>query len=108
LNNYELNKDPEYWERPLEFQPERFIKNGKVLKPSHFIPFGTGKRTCIGQQLVYGFSFVMVAAITQHFDVNVLDEEHLKLRAACVALPPELFSFSIKPKEKHFQRLFQA
>jgi cytochrome P450 family 307 subfamily A len=102
LNNYELNKDPEYWENPLEFQPERFIKEGRVVKPSHFIPFGTGKRTCIGQQLVYGFSFVMVAAITQHFDVNVTDPKHLKLRAACVALPPDLFSLNVRSKNRDF------
>lgn len=100
LNNYELNKSCEYWEKPAEFLPERFIKDGKVVKPAHFIPFGTGKRTCIGQQLVSGFSFVLVAGIVQHFDIELTTTKNLCAKAACVALPPDTFPIVLKTKRK--------
>uniref|UniRef100_A0AAT9UTJ9 Cytochrome P450 307A2 n=1 Tax=Maconellicoccus hirsutus TaxID=177089 RepID=A0AAT9UTJ9_MACHI len=100
LNNYELNKSNEYWENPSEFLPERFIRDGKVVKPAHFIPFGTGKRTCIGQQLVSGFSFVLVAGIVQHFEVELTNTISPCTKAACVALPPDTFPIILKPKSK--------
>lgn len=70
------------------------------MKPAHFIPFGTGKRTCIGQQLVNGFSFVLVAGIVQHFDLNVSDPTLLNIKAACVALPPNAFPMVVTSREK--------
>lgn len=100
LNNYELNKSCEYWENPTEFLPERFIKEGKVVKPAHFIPFGTGKRTCIGQQLVSGFSFILLAGIVQHFDIELTTTKNLCGKAACVALPPDTFPIMLKTKNK--------
>lgn len=35
--------DPKLWENPEEFMPERFLRDGKVHKPDHFIPFSVGK-----------------------------------------------------------------
>ena len=37
-------KDPELWDDPEQFRPERFIgSDGKLLLPDHFIPFCTGE-----------------------------------------------------------------
>ena len=37
--------DPEVWQEPDKFRPERFIgADGKLLRPEGFIPFSTG--TC--------------------------------------------------------------
>lgn len=35
--------DPNLWENPEEFMPERFLRDGKVHKPDYFIPFSVGK-----------------------------------------------------------------
>lgn len=35
------------WDRPREFQPERFLERDSV-SPDRFFPFGGGRRTCIG------------------------------------------------------------
>ena len=35
--------DPEIWDNPLDFQPERFIgPDGRLQRPEEFIPFGIG------------------------------------------------------------------
>ncbi|XP_065858003.1 flavonoid 3',5'-hydroxylase 1-like [Euphorbia lathyris] len=53
LNVYAIHKDPVHWENPLEFMPERFLKNngenfdylGNNFK---YLPFGSGRRVCAG------------------------------------------------------------
>lgn len=95
LNNYELNTAAEYWEEPEQFRPERFISNGQIKKPEYFIPFSTGKRTCIGQKLVNGFCFILITRLLQHYDISAVDLEQIDTRPACVALPPDSFPLKI-------------
>ncbi|XP_050680810.1 cytochrome P450 9e2-like [Leptidea sinapis] len=46
---YGIHMDPDYYPEPGAFKPERFIKNGKVQRPSQlFLAFGAGPRNCIG------------------------------------------------------------
>ncbi|CAH1153439.1 unnamed protein product [Phaedon cochleariae] len=97
INNYELNVGKEYWNKPDEFLPERFLSPaGNVVKPTHFIPFSTGKRTCIGQRLVQCFSFVILATLLQKFDVSGGDD--VAARPGCVAVPPDCFKLILTPR----------
>jgi cholesterol 24(S)-hydroxylase len=45
-----VNRDPDIWENPHEFQPSRFEKIGNdFASPKHgYFPFGFGIRTCLG------------------------------------------------------------
>uniref|UniRef100_A0A7N0UG91 Cytochrome P450 n=1 Tax=Kalanchoe fedtschenkoi TaxID=63787 RepID=A0A7N0UG91_KALFE len=54
----EMGWDPEVWEDPMEFKPERFLKkNGEVefdmtgSKEIKMMPFGAGRRMCPAYQL---------------------------------------------------------
>lgn len=97
VNNYELNVGEAYWDKPEEFLPERFISPaGHVVKPAHFIPFSTGKRTCIGQRLVQCFSFLLVAALFQNYDIEQTESIHLV--PSCVAVPPDAFKLRLTPR----------
>lgn len=61
----------------------------------HFLPFSIGKRTCIGQNLVRGFSFIMVANILQQYDVSISDKSLIKMYPGCVAVPTETYPLSL-------------
>uniref|UniRef100_A0A2S2NIE5 Cytochrome p450 n=1 Tax=Schizaphis graminum TaxID=13262 RepID=A0A2S2NIE5_SCHGA len=100
LNNYEINTSPTLWVDPDVFDPNRFIhrKSGEkpcIRKPEYFLPFGTGKRTCIGQQLVSGFGFVLLAGILQRYEVKAT--AHLAIPEARLALPPDTYPLILKP-----------
>ncbi|PIA32656.1 hypothetical protein AQUCO_04400087v1 [Aquilegia coerulea] len=56
VNARALQIDPEMWENPLEFQPDRFLKSTTKWDYSgnnfNFLPFGSGRRMCAGSSLV--------------------------------------------------------
>jgi cytochrome P450 len=46
---YGTHHSPKYWEEPEAFRPERWLgEAAKKRKPYTYIPFGGGKRSCIG------------------------------------------------------------
>jgi cytochrome P450 len=46
---YGVHHSPKYWDEPEEFRPERWLGDAaKKRKPYTYIPFGGGKRSCIG------------------------------------------------------------
>ena len=47
ISPYVLHRHPDYWERPEQFIPERFLEQAD--RPTHtYLPFGAGPRQCIG------------------------------------------------------------
>ncbi|KAF7838263.1 cytochrome P450 71A1-like [Senna tora] len=50
VNAWAIQRDPELWERPEEFIPERFENNEVDFKGQdlQFVPFGFGRRGCPG------------------------------------------------------------
>ncbi|XP_010554159.1 PREDICTED: cytochrome P450 71B3-like [Tarenaya hassleriana] len=50
VNAFAIARDPENWENPDEFIPERFIDRPTDYRGQHFelLPFGSGRRTCPG------------------------------------------------------------
>ncbi|XP_054806342.1 phenylacetaldehyde oxime monooxygenase CYP71AN24-like [Prosopis cineraria] len=58
VNTWAIQRDPEIWEKPEEFIPERF-ENTQIDfkgKDFEFIPFGSGKRICPG--MAFGLASV--------------------------------------------------
>lgn len=65
--------DPNYWDEPEEFRPERFLnKSGKLSIPKEaFLPFGVGKRSCLGEALARMELYIFSAAFLQNFTFGV-------------------------------------
>lgn len=53
VNGTAMQMDPEYFQEPETFDPERFMPGNDHVKPYTYLPFGEGPRSCIG-----GFFFV--------------------------------------------------
>ncbi|KAL6958874.1 hypothetical protein U1Q18_040221 [Sarracenia purpurea var. burkii] len=70
VNVWAINRDPEYWEDPLSFFPERFLDSSRDFKGQdfEFIPFGSGRRICPGMPLGIRTVHLMLASILQSFD----------------------------------------
>jgi methyl farnesoate epoxidase/farnesoate epoxidase len=77
---YEMMHDEEYWGDPEVFRPERFIDpgTGKFKSSERLIPFGLGKRMCIGSTLAQNELYLFLSAFLQQFkfsDPNPKDIE---------------------------------
>ncbi|KAJ6668883.1 hypothetical protein lerEdw1_012369, partial [Lerista edwardsae] len=67
-NLWAVHRDPNTWEKPNDFNPSRFLdENGQLLKKETFIPFGLGKRVCMGEQLAKMELFLMFVSLLQSF-----------------------------------------
>ncbi|XP_026328999.1 cytochrome P450 6B6-like [Hyposmocoma kahamanoa] len=67
-----LHNDPQYFEKPEEFRPERFHPDEFDSKDKKFVylPFGEGPRACIGARLGLMQSIAGLAAILSRFTVE--------------------------------------
>jgi 26-hydroxylase len=71
-----VHMDPEVWDQPEEFRPERFLNNeGKVHKPKQFMPFGSGQRMCLGDSLAEMELQLFFSSIMHVFDLEAPSSE---------------------------------
>ena len=62
--------DPEYFPNPHIFNPDRFIDQNGIFKHNErVVPFGIGKRLCLGQSLAEKEFFLFMVGILQQYDI---------------------------------------
>ena len=71
--------DPEYWEEPGQFMPQRFLDpEGRILTETlNFFPFSLGKRVCLGESLAKVELFIFFTAILKNFNFEA-PTNHMK------------------------------
>ncbi len=70
---YNVQNDPELWDSPREFRPERFAEGAEPLRHRHaWMPFGLGQHMCIGQRLALAEGTLAIARLAQRFDFEPL------------------------------------
>ncbi|XP_043231523.1 methyl farnesoate epoxidase-like [Amphibalanus amphitrite] len=63
-----VHMDPTYWGDPYTFRPERFINaDGTFRRDERVIPFGVGKRFCLGETLARMEAFMLFTCLLQRF-----------------------------------------
>ena len=70
---YVTHRHPAFWERPDEFDPERFSPERAAgrLRFAYF-PFGGGPRLCIGNQFALAEAQLILATILSHYQLRLL------------------------------------
>ncbi|KAL5751727.1 hypothetical protein ACOSQ2_022234 [Xanthoceras sorbifolium] len=70
INAWAIGRDPDAWNDPNNFYPERFVGTNIDLRGRDFqlIPFGSGRRSCAGMQLGLTVVRLVVARLIHCFD----------------------------------------
>lgn len=94
-----IQRDPNIYEDPLAFKPERFLnsQNGdpKIASGIVYMPFGDGPRKCIGERLGKLQSKLGLAMILQKFNCELQDKSLMNRE---LTFNPK--SFLLSPIEK--------
>ncbi|XP_054289481.1 methyl farnesoate epoxidase-like [Macrosteles quadrilineatus] len=98
---YSVHMDPDHWGDPQNFRPERFLDAEGNVKPDDWlIPFGLGRRRCLGETLARPMLFLFLTSLLFHFRVSLPPGAALPSYApvdgAILAPPP--FSCVLTPR----------
>ncbi|XP_026570593.1 25-hydroxyvitamin D-1 alpha hydroxylase, mitochondrial [Pseudonaja textilis] len=74
LCHYATSRDETYFSDPNSFQPERWLHKNASHHPYASIPFGFGKRSCIGRRIAELEVYLALARILMHFEVKPEEE----------------------------------
>ncbi|XP_037936336.1 cytochrome P450 18a1 [Teleopsis dalmanni] len=96
-----VHMDPNLWDKPEEFNPRRFLDSeGKVRKPEYFIPFGVGRRMCLGDVLARMELFLFFASFMHCFNITLPEGQPLPSLKGNVGatITPESFKVCLTPR----------
>ena len=93
---YLVHRHPEFWPDPAGFDPARFLAGSGSSRPATdrpryaYIPFGGGKRACVGQAFAELETVLALAAITSRFRLELTAAGTPKPVAAVTLRPGRL------------------
>ncbi|XP_026222684.1 cytochrome P450 2F3-like [Anabas testudineus] len=86
-------REEKYWNTPWSFNPQHFLdQNGNFKKNPAFLPFSTGKRSCVGESLARMEIFLFLVSLLQHFTFSCSGGSD------SIDLSPEYSSFGNIPR----------
>lgn len=97
---YVLHRHPNYWERPEEFDPERFA-SGQVRDRPRFayFPFGGGPRQCIGRDMALVEAQLILATVLQRYRLQLANDRAVEPVPAVTLRPKGGLPMIVKPVE---------
>jgi len=97
-NLFSAHMDTEVWGDPQVFRPERWLdENNKIIRHEAFMPFSTGRRVCLGEQLARRELLIFLTTLIQKFEFKMADETNPPSHDAVlgVARGPKYFEIRV-------------
>jgi cytochrome P450 len=80
MSQYVMHHDPRYYEKPEQFNPDRWTAKFKTDLPRFsYFPFGGGIRGCIGEPFAWMEGILIIAIIAQKWTMRLVSGQSIKL-----------------------------
>lgn len=70
VNIYGMNHNTSFWESPDDFVPSRFLEAKQEDLRNVYMPFGSGRRVCLGANLAMQEMLMFLAIFMKNYDVE--------------------------------------
>ncbi len=98
LSPYVLHRHPDYWERPDEFDPERFTPERSAGRPRFaYFPFGGGPRQCIGQSMALVEAQLVLATVLGRCRLRLFSDRPVEAEALATLRPRDGLPMTVEP-----------
>lgn len=88
MSIYALHRNPEHWEQPDQFIPERFTPENIALRSKYaYLPFGAGPRQCIGMQFALQEIPMILASLVKRFNLESVPGEPIRKESLLTLKP---------------------
>lgn len=99
LSPYLTHRDPEYWQRPTEFDPDRFTDSASAGRPRFaYLPFGAGARRCLGDRFALLELATIVAMMARRFRVRLVSDRPVEPEPMITIRPSGGLPVTIEPR----------
>jgi cytochrome P450 len=89
---YVTHRMKAYWERPHDFDPDRFLPERSKSRPPYcFVPFGGGQRNCIGAAFAQVEAKVILSRVLQRCTFRLLRQSVHEHMAVTIEPRPGVF-----------------
>jgi cytochrome P450/NADPH-cytochrome P450 reductase len=96
-----LHRDPKVWDRPDEFDIDRWLPEAEAKRHPHaYKPFGNGARACIGRQFALVEAKLAIAMILQRFAVSDPHGYRLTIKET-LSIKPDEFHMRVRSRSPH-------
>ena len=94
---YGAHHNPKYWDNPEAFVPERWLGDAaKKRKPYTYLPFGGGKRSCIGGAMSQVENVLALSILLRRFRPEYVGPEPPGINATVTLTPKGGLPFKIR------------
>jgi cytochrome P450 len=94
---YGAHHSPKFWDAPEEFRPERFMDDAaRKRKPYTYLPFGGGKRSCIGGAMSQVENTLALSILLRRFRPEYVGSEPPGINATVTLTPKGGLMFKIR------------
>jgi len=85
-----VHRDPRFWRDPARFDPSRFLPGADGDRPrSSYLPFGGGKRICIGRNFALLEAVMIAATLSRHYVFDLVPGHPVEAET----------TFTLRPKD---------